>query len=201
MNNRRNKSDFFSWFVIILLFASGFWPIALFLLIRKLFYSDVSKTERERREAPSLTKEETIRQQEAELERLRKKVQQKAMSYKAKETIRSIIQSPKENDRSAAILTIAGALVKTGALKRISLNLLRVFFRRGGFGGREEPLSHARHGAWLCAGRRMHARKRHHDEARPAALRLLSRHHRPERRDGDRNGREEGRSEAEAGGA
>ncbi len=111
MNNRGNRSDLFSWFVIFFFFASGGWPIALFLLFRKLFASDVSKRERERREAPSLTKEETIRQQEAELERLRKKVQQKNASRKAKDVLRSILRSPNESDRSAMLLTIAGALV------------------------------------------------------------------------------------------
>ena len=116
MNDRGNKSDLFSWLVIFFFFASGGWPIALFLLIRKLFASDVSKRERERREAPSLTREETIRQQEAELERLRKKVQQKNASNRAKEAIRSIFQSPKEDDRSAILLTIAGALVMAFSL-------------------------------------------------------------------------------------
>ena len=39
MDNRNNRnngtSEFFSWFIIALLFAGGGWPIALFLLFRK----------------------------------------------------------------------------------------------------------------------------------------------------------------------
>ena len=60
-NDRRNHgSEFFSWFIIVLLFAAGGWPLALFLLIRKLFSSDIPRSQR--REAPSLSKEEELRQ-------------------------------------------------------------------------------------------------------------------------------------------
>lgn len=108
-NNNNGTPDFFSWLVIFILFGSGAWPIALFLLIRKLFASDVPKERR--RAAPSLSKEYRDDQQDEELERLKKKLQQKQNTEKAKEAIRSFVKSPKENNNSSAILTIAGALI------------------------------------------------------------------------------------------
>ena len=108
-NNNDGKSDIFSWIIILILFGSGAWPIALFLLIRKLFASDVPKGQR--REAPSLSKTDRDEQQDEELERLKKKLQQKQNAEKAKEAIRSFVKSPKENKNSVAILTIAGALI------------------------------------------------------------------------------------------
>lgn len=114
MNDKNERSEIFSWFVIIFLFLSGAWPISLFLLIRKLFASDVPK--RARREAPSLSREEELKRQEEEIERLKKKVQQKQTAQKAKEAVLSIIRSPREDDRNAMILTIAGALVMAGAV-------------------------------------------------------------------------------------
>ena len=109
-NNRdNNKSDFFSWFIIIFLFAGGAWPLALFLLIRKLFSSDIPRSQR--REAPSLSREEELRQQQAELERMRKKVQQVETTQKARKAIRSFLQSPKEDKNTSWLLTIAGALI------------------------------------------------------------------------------------------
>lgn len=109
-NDRRNHgSEFFSWFIIVLLFAAGGWPLALFLLIRKLFSSDIPRSQR--REAPSLSKEEELRQQQEELERVKKKMQQKETTQKAKQAIRSILKSPKENKATSWILMIAGALI------------------------------------------------------------------------------------------
>ena len=108
-NNNNGSSDIFSWIVIFILFGSGAWPIALFLLIRKLFASDVPKGER--REAPPLTKAEKDAQQDEELERIKKKLQQKQNAEKAKEAMRSFVRSPKEDKNSSAILTIAGALI------------------------------------------------------------------------------------------
>ena len=108
-NNNNGSSDIFSWIVIFILFGSGAWPIALFLLIRKLFASDVPKGER--REAPPLTKAEKDAQQDEELERIKKKIQQKQNAEKAKEAMRSFVRSPKEDKSSSAILTIAGALI------------------------------------------------------------------------------------------
>jgi 5-bromo-4-chloroindolyl phosphate hydrolysis protein len=109
-NNRdNNKSDFFSWFIIIFLFAGGAWPLALFLLIRKLFSSDIPRSQR--REAPSLSREEELKQQQVELERMRKKVQQVETTQKARKAIRSFLQSPKEDKNTSWLLTIAGALI------------------------------------------------------------------------------------------
>ena len=118
MDNRNNKhnqkTEFFSWFIIILLFAGGGWPIALFLLIRKLFSSDIPRSQR--REAPSLSREEELRQQQEELERMKKKVQQKETSQKAKQAIRSFLQSPKEDKTTSWVLTIAGAFIMVAAV-------------------------------------------------------------------------------------
>ena len=108
-DNNRGKSDFFSWLVIIILFGSGAWPIALFLLIRKLFASDVPKEKR--REAPPLSQAERDEWQDQELEKLKKKLQQRQNAEKAKEAIRSFVKSPKEDKNNAVVLTIAGALV------------------------------------------------------------------------------------------
>ena len=117
-NNRNNRnngtSEFFSWFIIALLFAGGGWPIALFLLFRKLFSSDVPREQR--REAPSLTKEQELKQQQEELEKMKKKLQQKETTQKAKQAVRSILQSPKENNSSSWLLMIAGALIMAGAV-------------------------------------------------------------------------------------
>ena len=82
-NNENNKSEFFSWFVIILLFAGGGWPIALFLLIRKLFSSDIPRSQR--REAPYLSREQELKRQQEELERMKKKFQQEQTTRKAKQ--------------------------------------------------------------------------------------------------------------------
>ena len=118
MDNRNNRnngtSEFFSWFIIALLFAGGGWPIALFLLFRKLFSSDVPREQR--REAPSLTKEQELKQQQEELEKMKKKLQQKETTQKAKQAVRSILQSPKENNSSSWLLMIAGALIMAGAV-------------------------------------------------------------------------------------
>ena len=108
-NNNNGTPDFFSWRIIFILFGSGAWPIALFLLIRKLFASDVPKERR--RAAPSLSKEYRDDQQDEELERLKKKLQQKQNTEKAKEAIRSFVKSPKENINNSTLLTIAGALI------------------------------------------------------------------------------------------
>ena len=108
-NNNNGTPDFFSWLIIFILFGSGAWPIALFLLIRKLFASDVPKERR--RAAPSLSKEYRDDQQDEELERLKKKLQQKQNTEKAKEAIRSFVKSPKENINNSTLLTIAGALI------------------------------------------------------------------------------------------
>ena len=109
-NNRdNNKSEFFSWFIIILLFAGGGWPIAPFLLIRKLFSSDIPRSQR--REAPYLSREQELKQQQEELERMKKKVQQVQTQQKAKQAIRSFLQSPKEDKNTSWLLTIAGALI------------------------------------------------------------------------------------------
>ena len=109
MNNDGGGREGLSWFLIIFLFAVGAWPIALFLLIRKLFASDVPKTAR--REAPFLSREEELKRQEAELERMKKKFQQEKATAKAKETIRSLVKSPKDDNKNALFLMIAGALV------------------------------------------------------------------------------------------
>ena len=118
MDNRNNRnngtSEFFSWFIIALLFAGGGWPIALFLLFRKLFSSAVPREQR--REAPSLTKEQELKQQQEELEKMKKKLQQKETTQKAKQAVRSILQSPKENNSSSWLLMIAGALIMAGAV-------------------------------------------------------------------------------------
>ena len=118
MDNRNNRnngtSEFFSWFIIALLFAGGGWPIALFLLFRKLYSSDVPREQR--REAPSLTKEQELKQQQEELEKMKKKLQQKETTQKAKQAVRSILQSPKENNSSSWLLMIAGALIMAGAV-------------------------------------------------------------------------------------
>ena len=111
-NNGNNKSEFFSWFVIILLFAGGGWPIALFLLIRKLFSSDIPRSQR--REAPYLSREQELKRQQEELERMKKKFQQEQTTRKAKQAIRSILKSPKENKNTSWLLTIAGAPISTG---------------------------------------------------------------------------------------
>ena len=108
-NNNNGTPDFFSWLIIFILIGSGAWPIALFLLIRKLFASDVPKERR--RAAPSLSKEYRDDQQDEELERLKKKLQQKQNTEKAKEAIRSFVKSPKENINNSTLLTIAGALI------------------------------------------------------------------------------------------
>ena len=113
-NNGNNKSEFFSWFVIILLFAGGGWPIALFLLIRKLFSSDIPRSQR--REAPYLSKEQELKRQQEELERMKKKFQQEQTTRKAKQAIRSILKSPKENKNTSWLLTIAGALIMAAAV-------------------------------------------------------------------------------------
>ncbi|MBO7423453.1 MAG: hypothetical protein J6T99_08730, partial [Oscillospiraceae bacterium] len=112
-NNNNGTPDFFSWLVIFILFGSGAWPIALFLLVRKLFASDVPKERR--RAAPSLSKEYRDDQQDEELERLKKKLQQKQNAEKAKEAIRSFVKSPKEDKNTSLILTIAGALLMAAA--------------------------------------------------------------------------------------
>ena len=113
-NNENNKSEFFSWFVIILLFAGGGWPIALFLLIRKLFSSDIPRSQR--REAPYLSREQELKRQQEELERMKKKFQQEQTTRKAKQAIRSILKSPKENKNTSWLLTIAGALIMAAAV-------------------------------------------------------------------------------------
>ena len=113
-NNGNNKSEFFSWFVIILLFAGGGWPIALFLLIRKLFSSDIPRSQR--REAPYLSKEQELKRQQEELERMKKKFQQEQTTRKAKQAIRSILKSPKENKNTSWLMTIAGALIMAVAV-------------------------------------------------------------------------------------
>lgn len=113
-NNENNKSEFFSWFVIILLFAGGGWPIALFLLIRKLFSSDIPRSQR--REAPYLSREQELKRQQEELERMKKKFQQEQTTRKAKQAIRSILKSPKENKNTSWLMTIAGALIMAVAV-------------------------------------------------------------------------------------
>ncbi len=113
-NNENNKSEFFSWFVIILLFAGGGWPIALFLLIRKLFSSDIPRSQR--REAPYLSREQELKRQQEELERMKKKFQQEQTTRKAKQAIRSILKSPKENKNTSWLMTIAGALIMAAAV-------------------------------------------------------------------------------------
>ena len=114
-NNGNNKSEFFSWFVIILLFASGWgWPFALFLLIRKLFSSDIPRSQR--REAPYLSREQELKRQQEELERMKKKFQQEQTTRKAKQAIRSILKSPKENKNTSWLMTIAGALIMAVAV-------------------------------------------------------------------------------------
>ncbi|MBP5167813.1 MAG: 5-bromo-4-chloroindolyl phosphate hydrolysis family protein [Oscillospiraceae bacterium] len=113
-NNGNNKSEFFSWFVIILLFAGGGWPIALFLLIRKLFSSDIPRSQR--REAPYLSKEQELKRQQEELERMKKKFQQEQTSMRAKQAIRSILKSPKEDKNTSWLMTIAGALIMALAI-------------------------------------------------------------------------------------
>ena len=111
--NNGEKSDFLSWLVILILFGSGAWPIALFLLIRKLFAPDIPK--QKRREAPPLSQAERDERQDQELEKLKKKLQQRQNAEKAKETIRSFVKSPKEDKNSSAILTVAGAMIMTAA--------------------------------------------------------------------------------------
>ena len=113
-NNGNNKSEFFFWFVIILLFAGGGWPIALFLLIRKLFSSDIPRSQR--REAPYLSREQELKRQQEELERMKKKFQQEQTTRKAKQAIRSILKSPKENKNTSWLMTIAGALIMAVAV-------------------------------------------------------------------------------------
>ena len=113
-NNNNGSSDFISWLVIFILFASGAWPVALFFLIRKLFASDVPKWQR--KEAPSLSKEYRDERQDEELERIKRKLQQQQNMKKAQDTIRSFVKSPKENNNSSALLTIAGALIMAAAV-------------------------------------------------------------------------------------
>ena len=113
-NNNNGSSDFISWLVIFILFASGAWPVALFFLIRKLFASDVPKWQR--KEAPSLSKEYRDERQDEELERIKRKLQQQQNMKKAQDTIRSFVKSPKENNNSSALLTIAGALIMAVAV-------------------------------------------------------------------------------------
>ena len=112
-NNNNGKSDIFSWLFIFFLFTTPASPVALILLILKLFASDVPKGER--REAPPLTKAEKDAQQDEELERIKKKIQQKQNAEKTKEAIRSFVKSPKEDKNSSALLTIAGALIMAAA--------------------------------------------------------------------------------------
>ena len=58
MNRNGSGREAISWFLIVFLFAVGAWPIALFLLIRKLFSSDTPRNAR--REAPYLSREEEL---------------------------------------------------------------------------------------------------------------------------------------------
>ena len=114
MNGKNSRREALSWFLIIFLFASGGWPIALFLLIRKLFSSDIPK--KERREPPSLSREEELKRQAEELERMKKKFHQEKATQKAKEAIKSLVKSPRDNDKNSLLLMIAGALLMVGAV-------------------------------------------------------------------------------------
>ena len=114
MNGKNSRREALSWFLIIFLFASGGWPIALFLLIRKLFSSDIPK--KERREPPSLSQEEELKRQAEELERMKKKFHQEKATQKAKEAIKSLVKSPRDNDKNSLLLMIAGALLMIGAV-------------------------------------------------------------------------------------
>ena len=104
-NSQRNRSqnkkepDVLSWALIVFFFAAGVWPVALLLLFLKLFASDTKKSER--KQAPSLYQQETVKQQPA----------QAPTGEKAKDTLKSLLKKPEDGSVMKIILMVLGILL------------------------------------------------------------------------------------------
>lgn len=118
---KKESSGLTSWIIIAVLFSVGAWEIALPWLLFKLFLPDVGK--KERREAPSLYQEGTLREKQAQ----EKKRQQKENAAKAKQLLKNLVKSPKDGSRTAIILMVIGALLSLGGISMFGAPLLALF--------------------------------------------------------------------------
>lgn len=92
---KKQDNDFGSWALIVILFALGIWPVALFLLLAKLFGSD----EKQKREAPP-----PLQAEQAPKERT-------AQAGKAKKAVGKVTKSPVAKKSTARTLKIVGAIM------------------------------------------------------------------------------------------
>ena len=92
---KKKDNDIGSWALIVILFALGIWPVALFLLFAKLFGSD----EKQRQEAPPPLRAEPVVKEHS------------AQAGKAKKAVGKVTKSPTTKKSNARVLKIVGAIV------------------------------------------------------------------------------------------
>ena len=99
MAGKKKEHDGWGWFLIVLLFAAGAWPIALFLLFMKLFGSDGKQ-----QAAPSLGSQPAAKQQSGR------------QPGKASRAVRSVTKSPAAKKSTARVLKIIGVIAAAAGL-------------------------------------------------------------------------------------
>lgn len=102
MNNNNNSSNSRFWIAFIVLVALGAWPIAIPMLIWKLFVPD---TRREvYHQAPGISEAEKRRQEQQRVQQMEK---EKA-AREAKQNLKALFRQPKDDSRTAKLLKILG---------------------------------------------------------------------------------------------
>ena len=97
---KKTDNDWKSWALIVILFALGIWPVALILLLVKLFGSDG----REKREAPPPLWTETVHTNPG------------PQPGRAKQAVGKVTKSPTAKKSTARILKIIGVIVMLAGL-------------------------------------------------------------------------------------
>lgn len=98
--SKKKDNDFGSWALIVILFAIGVWPVALFLLFAKLFGSD----EKQKQTAPPPLQTESAH------------TAHNAQPGKAKKAVGKVTKSPAAKKSTARILKIIGVIVALAGL-------------------------------------------------------------------------------------
>nr|WP_326184261.1 5-bromo-4-chloroindolyl phosphate hydrolysis family protein [uncultured Oscillibacter sp.] len=98
---KKKENDWGSWALIVILFAVGVWPVALFLLFAKLFGSD----DRQKQEAPPPLQAETA-----------PKAHAGAQPGKAKKAVGKVTKPPTAKKSTARVLKIIGVIVALAGL-------------------------------------------------------------------------------------
>ena len=102
MNNNNNSSNSRFWIAFIVLVALGAWPIAIPMLIWKLFVPD---TRREvYHQAPGISEAEKRRQEQQRVQQM----EMEKAAREAKQNLKALFRQPKDDSRTAKLLKILG---------------------------------------------------------------------------------------------